>query len=344
LIHHPRANRKDWRKGRTRRALAKRLDQRMVCAAMRAGAIARRALTAVAVGTSWTSIARAETAENEPRIRWTAPEECPSQAEIAGRTRQIVGRDARLRRPVEAEIVVSRRDAEWRADIQLDGNARTVQGESCGALAEAVALIVALAVERESALPAPPAPPPADGGPSPRPTPERSRASSFFVGASLSIGAGTLPNADVGPGIVAGFGTSGIWVGLDLGLSAKVDGRTAERPEEGASFWLTRGRLHACYTFFENAFRFGPCAGLEIDRIAADGFGSPEPKSTSALVPAASAGILALVRISSPFFLRAAVDGTAPFARPSFSVEGTGAVHKVAAIGLRGSAGVEVHF
>jgi hypothetical protein len=285
-------------------------------------------------------------ADNELALHWTAPAECPSQADVLDRAREIAGRRARLRQPIHAEVVVSRGDTDWRADIQLEGSTRTVQGESCSAVGEAVALIVALAVEHEHAESSPPLAPPSNEPERPIPSSPStpSDKSRFFLGATLGVGAGTLPSADIGPGIVAGWRLGAFGLGVSFGVTAKVDGRTAERPEEGASFWLARGGLHACYTFFESAVRLGPCAGFEVGRIAAEGFGSPQPKSTSVLVPTASAGVVVLVRISSALFLRATLDGMAPLSRPSFSVEGTGRVHEVAAVGIRGAAGVEVHF
>ena len=282
-------------------------------------------------------------ADAELQLQWIAPTECPSQAEIAARVLDIVGPNARPRQVVDAKVSVSRSDADWLAEIHLKGSTRTVQGESCAALGDAVAVIVALAVEHDAS---PSSAPEYEKKPEKEKRPAESSPSAnvLFVGVAMGIGAGTLPAADVGPAIVAGWNAGRFRLGVDLGLTAKVEGRTAERPSEGATFWLARGGARACYTFLEGAFVVGPCAGIEADRIAANGFGSPQPKNTSAIVPIGFTGVLALIRVSSPLFVRATLDGAVPLDRPSFSVEGTGPVHRVSAVGLRGAAGLEMHF
>src|SRR5688572_24184742 len=89
-------------------------------------------------------------------LSWVAPAECPSQAHVTRRTNQALSSET----PVDfrANVLVTRERA-WIAHIALERRGvretRRVEGESCAALADAVALIIALAASadgsRESA-------------------------------------------------------------------------------------------------------------------------------------------------------------------------------------------------
>lgn len=79
------------------------------------------------------------------QLRWHAPgASCPTQAEVEGEVRRLVGTEPLA--TYEAEAVI-RHDARWELTLRAAGGERRLEADSCRALGEAAALILALAID-----------------------------------------------------------------------------------------------------------------------------------------------------------------------------------------------------
>ncbi len=138
-------------------------------------------------------VAVASAADAGTLVRWAAPEQCPSSADVDARVERRVGSD---REVAPIDVTVHADDAGYTAEL---GDARTLSSTSCNELADAVALIVARMVLEEPTTPAP--------AESPRvvarttdPPVTRASAATWRFGARISAasGLGAQPGLGVG--------------------------------------------------------------------------------------------------------------------------------------------------
>ena len=78
--------------------------------------------------------------------------------------------------------------------------------------------------------------------------------------------------------------------------------------------------------------------------MRARGFGAASNYDASAAWMAATGGVLLRLPVTSWLALRADADAIVPLSRPTFVVEGDGAVHRPASLGARGAIGAELLF
>jgi hypothetical protein len=251
---------------------------------------------------------------------------------------------------------------------------RVLEAGSCAALANATAVILALALvppgEAVSAAPASapssdsehasgtapaPAPAPApvplqgseDRAPSPPPSssssPRPSRLPAIALGAFAATDATTLPGAALGGG------GSLAWTPGSLRIEASASrfagqAQTLDASTAGARFSMTSVGAGACYTVLRGALELAPCGGGSMHWVSAEGFGATANYDASARWAAVDAGLLARAPLTSWLALRARADGLVPLGRPSFEVENEGVVHKPPPLGIRAALGVELNF
>jgi hypothetical protein len=113
----------------------------------------------------WAAIAVAP-AEPGLVLRWEAPPGCPTEAEVRARVVGLVGEEAARSAKLTARGVVRADGEGWRLALELSGETgggqRSLTAGRCAELAEAGALVVAIAVDPRAALagegvvPAPP--------------------------------------------------------------------------------------------------------------------------------------------------------------------------------------------
>src|ERR1700733_322355 len=131
-------------------------------------------------------------------LEWVAPAGCPSREEILGVIERTVGAST-LRSAVDARVIVTQDEREFRAEVTISASgatsSRSLAGESCRAIGDAAAFVVALAASPDAsppALPRPAAPAPAPAAstePSASPlAPEPRRTA--FLDASLLVNSG----------------------------------------------------------------------------------------------------------------------------------------------------------
>lgn len=344
----------------------------MACCAVRHALAAFGFLAASLAG------ARADAAELL-RLSWDAPKGCPSGESV----RSAAVRNAPASAiALEADAVVSHRDR-WTVTLKTRrpeaSGERVLEAASCTALADATAVILALALvpPGEEAVPPPPvaanataiatatpeppavtttatatanpAPiPPSPAEDRPRSSPPKS-ASKNDGPPALAVGGFAATDATTLPAVALGGGGLIAWTPGALRIEALVSAfggqsRTVGQSTAGARFTMTSVGAGACYTVLKTAIELAPCAGGSMHWVSAEGFGATANYDASARWAAVDAGLLARAPLTSWLALRGRVDGLVPLGRPSFEVENEGVVHKPPPFGIRAALGVELNF
>jgi hypothetical protein len=195
--------------------------------------------------------------------------------------------------------------------------------------------------------PAPPLPaPPAPIGAAPADAAQgRARRPTFALQAWGAADAGSLPGISFAVG-----GEAAVLVGdfrVELGGGVWVDrpATLAQMPSAGGNIGLAVGSAGACWLPLRGPrIQVGPCLGLEVGRLHAEGFGVTSEGSGSSLWSALRGG--GLLAWSPLSWLAALIrlDAAVPFARPTFSLTGLGAVYRSSPVVGRATTGVEVRF
>ena len=120
--------------------------------------------------------------------------------------------------------------------------------------------------------------------------------------------------------------------------------QTTATSAAGARFNLLVAGARGCWALLHGAVELSPCAGVDVQAMSAKGFGAPQNYDANGAWMSAGAGALVRVPLASWLALRAEIDAIVPFSRPTFVVEGDGAVHRPSAIGARAGIGAELLF
>lgn len=275
-------------------------------------------------------------------LRWDAPAVCPGPAAVRARVATLVGaaaqREARVRWDVTVRPDGTGFVAAVRAENEGTASSQTLSAPRCEELAETAALLLAWTVQPDGA-PAPPPPPPAPPAPraSPRPSPRWAS-----VGLGLRVDGGLAPSVAVGPSIALSLGASRWALRLDAAWLPPQDAPFDAR--RGGRFEAWTGSLSVCARWGRGRWRAGPCAGVEAGAIRAEGYGVSDPASTWEPWIAARGGGALDLALWGPVHLALAVAARVPLRRAAFVLEGVGAVHQSAAVGVAGDLAVDVHF
>lgn len=189
-----------------------------------------------------------ETVSAPPSLDWFAPPECPDAAAVGGRIVRLVGGPSGSPSPpVVGRIVRTRDDAGYVLDLRVgEGGAiesRRVTADSCDALADVAALLVAVVTEpvatatqvEVGALTVPAAGGTSDEAPTSRGRTPRVRASSPPPVVRTPTTPTTVSlRARLGASVGASPGATG---GIDLGLAI---GGTRVRGELVGAYWFPR--------------------------------------------------------------------------------------------------------
>jgi hypothetical protein len=292
-----------------------------------------------------------ETSVNAAPLSWSAPDSCPKEDEMRARVASVVG-DAKAE-TLDANVTVRRDGERFTAQLRVgEGGERVIDESTCGVLAEAVVAVLALGVGDGTTEPLAPAPPPAQAPPnveharvvdtaSPSPSTSVPR---FGVGLFALADHGTLPSTALQGGIEAAYDPiQPLRLQASLALSdeqsASVGGQSV-----GGRFRLVSVDTRACWSPLEGDVGAGPCGGVEIAHVDAQGYGSQTTSTRNVTWWAPTAG--AFLRWNATRFLGFALLGdlAIPAVRRTFLIEGTGVVHRPASIAVRGAIATEVRF
>ncbi len=271
-------------------------------------------------------------------VAWEAPEGCPPASQLRARIGELSGD---LPGPVRLGGEVAVEGPPWRADIRLWSRTgrteRTLTGEECSALAEAVAVIVALALAQAPRVPL---------APSPRLTTEDEAAPwQWTVEVAAVGGVGQLPGGLAGGGAArAAVSRAGLRFGL--GLTGFLP-RGLGEPDELIWTGLWTGELRAGYLAASlGSLDLHPEVLVELGRFEARGLeGRLESASSrSALALAAGLSLALSVPIADPLWLIVRPEVLAALARPAVALAGEMPLFRVEPWSFRLGLGVEFRF
>jgi hypothetical protein len=274
-------------------------------------------------------------------LSWSAPSDCPGEAAVSAGALRLVPPSARAREPLRARGVVSKDVSglfHGEVEISSEGQSskRTIDGESCAAVSDAMELMLAIAIDPDAALPE---------APPPRPAPAPPREPLVVVlGGAFALGSGTFGGAAPGAEIDAGVMYRRFLVEATGTWLAARHATLADRPAEGASAWQAHAGARACYMLFGGALDVGPCAAAGVAWIVAQGFGSTQPQDRTATVFVPALGLRGALALSSGFALRAGAEAALLLPRPTFVIDNAGTLERSSVVTLRIAPGAVAHF
>lgn len=325
--------------------------------------------------------ARAETARPGAlplELEWSAPSPCPPASFVVQHVEQLVRGDLQASPKVAADARVERAPGgRWRLELTLRTGGveqiRALEGSSCVAIAEACAVVIALAIDASAegrtppeASGAPPEPPEASEAEAPAETleqpqplspsgvssrgplasPPASTSSStvaFAFGLGAALSSGPLPK--LGAGL---FGSAAVRVQrLRVGVVGVAWWRQSPRFSEtgGASFDLFEAGASAAYLFPFGRIAVGPGMDVEVAYMRVRGFGIRAPRASRDLWLTPGVGGRLEARLTPRLGLFARADALLPIAASRYvlatSSQGV-KLHEPSRVGLRLSCGAEI--
>jgi hypothetical protein len=295
-------------------------------------------------------------------LRWSGPPECDRQHAVSAQVESIVGRALADVEALDFEVTVSHHPDAWHLELVTDEHGakgrRSVEGQTCGEVTDAAAVLIAMAI-RGAPAQAPAAeenasPAPEEGATPAAPAPEASRKDATLAGAAPAAStkplgpvfglAGVVDTAalpKVSPGIAAHAGVQGSSFRFEAEGAAFLASRIELEGGRSAEFNLFSGALLGCVDDSFGALRAGGCAGFELGSLSGEGRGVSNPHLGSALWEAARLELGGLFPLGHDLWLTARAGAAIPFSRPEFVLDGT-PVYRPSVLGLRASLGVEL--
>ena len=297
-------------------------------------------------------------------IQWQAPAECPDADSVRLSVERLLGQKlADLQsKNVRAHGEVRRNEVgNWELHCVLSVGDRvedeTFAAKKCQALADAMALKIALAIDplavvesvepaASAALPSPPTPVPSSTATTDRraaATPPAG-SSTRYVGlrATGGAGLGPLPGVTAGAALYSSIQLPSFRV--ELGGQAYLGGvaRYPQLPAVGAHFQLFSGAARACLTPRTGRLIVPVCGGLELGVIRGEGFGIPATETSGGAWGAAVLGPALHLAIAGAFALWLEGDALLTLLRPEFHARNLDSLYTPPEAGARLSAGLEV--
>jgi hypothetical protein len=276
--------------------------------------------------------ATARAAEPELTLSWQAPVGCPAQKDVETHFARLLGGPARVPtgKHIDASAAVRAPSTDrWALELStsMDGatGRRNLSGDSCAAVAQAAALILALmidpaAAERlsEPARPPPPkAPPPTVTGPAPPPPPPRTPidlTARVFAGGVFALLPEPAPAAGAALGLRRGRFSA------ELSALATTDTRTTapDVATAGGDLRLLAAGARACGALGGHAAIWQLCLGGEVERLLGTGFGAAGAHTETVDMLAGTGGLLVDIPLSEHVALTLDLDAAARAYHPTF--------------------------
>lgn len=283
--------------------------------------------------------------------------------------------------PLKARAKLSGERDNWTLDIALGQGQRRVTGDSCVSVAEALVVILALAVnptaklnvatfpelenqahetpgdanaQSSAALPRvdenapsrvhyPRAAPKSAEFESDDSVPNQQEGPARFGLSLLTLAdTGTLPSWSLGPSLFARYGKRSYWGELSLDwLMPRWAPLTQGSAKGGNVSWFA-GQFAACW-MTQARLRLGGCLGAEMGDLVGKGDGVAYSKTALALWLAAAVNAVARVELRRDFAFEARLGLAVPALRPEFGLEGYGGFFRPDMVSLRAALGFSWH-
>jgi hypothetical protein len=293
-------------------------------------------------------------------LTWNAPVDCPTRDEVTVEITRLLSASAESRVEVTARADVSHdQENRWHARLSVrtrDAHSeRTLDAESCPAIASATAVIVALAVEGGMPDRVSPSASQASKPEPASPSAAQPRGSQVVIGAAGVFDAGSLPL--FAPGVEGSLGWATSWSRWRVRAvatgsffpsqdSAPLPDRSGA-PGEFGRFELFAAAARVCGSIVLGAVDVGPCLGAEADVMTGTRVRAALPtRNTGAWALAVGSALVSWSLTSHWAFVLRGEGFYAP-STPWFGLT-SGAnhidVYRPSSTGARGALGLEVRF
>jgi hypothetical protein len=305
--------------------------------------------------------ARAETTFAPIDVEYRGGEGCPDEAAFLERLHQRTTgswNGGGIDRPRQVLVAVEGSGAAAAGRLTIVGRSgetttREVSGQSCEQIVDALAFVVALALDPTASADRPTAPPISPAQPEAPATPAApsTRGARWRLSAAAHAGmTGAFPPGlqvsvpvfvELGrepPPTLRGW-SPGVRLGFERGFGASV-----QVPVGVARFTWNVGRLDLCAGLsVTSTLSLGPCLG--VDAGALEGAGSiAHPRNASSLWIALGGLARGRWQVRSPLFLEVEAGAVFPLVRDTFVFDPQTFLYKAPAMGARVSAGVGAYF
>jgi hypothetical protein len=272
-------------------------------------------------------------AEPELALSWQAPVGCPAQKDVETQFARLLGGPARVPtgKHIDASAVVRAPSTDrWALELStsMDGanGRRNLSGDSCAAVAQAAALILALMIDpaaavraSEPAPPPPPPPPPTVTAPPPPPPPRKPvpLAARALAGGVFAL----LPSPTPAAGLAVGL--RGDRYALEVLALATLESRadSSVLPTAGGDLRLVTAGPRACVGPGGKSVIFQACLGGELEWLTGSGFGVPGARSQRVVMPAGTGGLMMVVPLWPHVALSLDVVGAMRNDHPTFVLD-----------------------
>lgn len=316
----------------------------------------------VSVVISWlgAALVTAAGAHDAPPLEfeWQAPAGCPDRAWALERLASDP-RTASVESPTSVLVRLSEGEGVFRAELHtslrgVEGT-RMLEAASCQELAEAILVVLGMALlPRPSEEAPPPQPPPVPTEPAHEPVAEPqggSESSHAYFRAGIGIDSGSLPTATLGPVIAGGWSFGAFSLGLRgaywLPQNREADPGT-EAPagvEVGGEFFQLDAAVLGCWSHpLSLAVALEGCLGVGGGLLRARGYGVPAPDTYTRFFGFGETELGLLLWRSAPVGLRLGLGLTVPMSRETYAIENWGPIYTPAPANFRGSLAAQVKF
>ncbi len=280
----------------------------------------------------------------------------------------MVGDGVAPTEPVEASATARpERDGVWRLTLATRqggvAGRRAFEADSCVAVAEAAALVIAMMMAPNARLEAPGPAPSHDTKLAPRAVAPPSRAAArpevptaahasgnseavrMRLSPAVTLDAGSLPAPTLGVGAVWSVGTH--WFGVDFhGVWWPARRRSLpERSGSGVEVGLVTAGAQGCALLGQlGSTALRGCLGGEIGSLSADAFGVSRTQAAHPFWAGVAAGLGWEVSLGRAMAAWVQAGAIAPLTRPAMVVSPYGEVFRPESIATRGAAGLAYAF
>jgi hypothetical protein len=330
----------------------------------------------------WGSVTMAETAPAVLSLDYEAPTECPTAFEVREAALRLAGQLPTT--TVQAKVHIDKQSRGYRAHVETQAGVRQrLLGDvSCSALAEAVEVLLALAIDpdaqvkvpehdgivrtpadrdsfrgiepprtmRRYAGPTAPTPPSNSTSMPPRKG-QRARSRDLFVAALVGAELGAMPKISGVFSLQVGVALDSRWLVMGSGrLWNRTSGALAEQPSMGGDFSLWTLGPSVCYLIGTGGPTLLACVGGEAGRLSGKSYGVLSNSAGATVWAAVLAELAMKIPINSALAVRLDVEAGVPLLRRPFELAGiddanTGReVYRPAMISLRENLGLSVQF
>jgi hypothetical protein len=292
---------------------------------------------------------------------WTAPDSCPSRAEVIEELSKAVKSGGKELPPLTARAVVEQDGATWRLELttEIDGvrGTRVLEADSCQGLARAATLVMALtlgeglarrqqaeveAKARQPNLPEPKAPPEPLPPPAPQHAPERTRVLLWAAAA-----AGTDPLGEFGPGLALGFAVQPnllrIGTRLEVTFPRSSEFAASSSSSSVRSFGFNAD-LQACLAPTLHPFQLSVCAVGGVSVLDVTGQGTARDGRATVPLYGIGPGVGMLWLLTDSAFLNLGVLSRFFLKRPELVIEDLPQRRQIEALSVSADLGVGVRF